>query len=135
MLRTIGVRLRPVAHTLTETIEAISSASVDLAFSRWVADYPDADSFVHVLHTREGLLGQLCGSPDIDRLIETGRIESHPASRHSTYSYIERAIAREALALPLFHEQGYRFVRPEVEGLSMSVWNPSVAFERLVVRG
>ncbi|MFA6958958.1 MAG: hypothetical protein WC538_24055 [Thermoanaerobaculia bacterium] len=43
-------------------------------------------------------------------------------------------IAREALLMPLFHEQVYRFVRPEVEGLSLSFAAPEVSYEALGIR-
>ena len=48
--------------------------------------------------------------------------------RHSIYRQVEEIIAREALLLPLFHDQVYCFARPEVEGLgSVSQGNPIVA--------
>jgi ABC-type oligopeptide transport system substrate-binding subunit len=99
------------------------------------ADYPDADAFVHILHTQEGHLGRRCGTPEIDRLIERARAEAVPAVRHALYREIEELIAGEAILLPLFHEQTYRFARPEVEGLTVSFGFPTVAFENLRVRG
>ncbi len=53
--------------------------------------------------------------------------------RHSLYREIEEIIAREALVLPLFHEQAYRFARPEVEGLSVSFWGQMVDYSSLRV--
>jgi len=44
-------------------------------------------------------------------------------------------VAREALLLPLFHEQAYRFARPAVEGLTVSFASPTVAYENLRIRG
>ncbi len=112
-------RIRPVNKTTAEMMEAMKGATVDLTLARWSADYPDADTFVYLLHSK-GSLGPLCGSPEIDRLVERGRAEASPAVRHSLYRQIEEIIARDALLLPLFHEQTYRFARPEVEGLSLS---------------
>ena len=43
-------------------------------------------------------------------------------------------MAREALLLPLFHEQVYRFVRPEIEGLQLGLSWPTIAYEKLSVR-
>ena len=43
-------------------------------------------------------------------------------------------IADEARLLPLFHEQVYRFARPELEGLNVSYRNPAVSYENLKVR-
>ena len=36
--------------------------------------------------------------------------------------------------MPLFHDQVGCFARPEVEGLSMGLTNPIVAYENLSVR-
>ena len=67
----------------------------------------------------------------IDRLIERGRAETDPESRHAVYRQIGQVLAREARLLPLFHEQVYRFARPEVDGLSVSY---CFAYEELGVR-
>ena len=61
-------------------------------------------------------------------------LEIDPAARHAIYRRVEEIIARDALLLPLFHEQVYRFARPEVEGLRLSYSVPSVAYEELSVR-
>jgi ABC-type transport system substrate-binding protein len=129
-----GVKIRIVNKTMAEYLEATRQATVDMGVARWAADYPDADTFVHIMHSVEGVNGRLCGLPEVDRLIERGRTEYSPSVRHSLYREIEEIIAREALLLPLFHEQVYRFARPEVEGLSVSFGNPTVAYEELRIR-
>jgi ABC-type transport system substrate-binding protein len=114
------VTIRPVNKTIGEMQEAMAQGSVDVVLGRWAADYPDADTFANILASKEGILGQLCGSTEVDRLIARGRSETSPAARHAVYRQIEEIIARDKLLLPLFHEQTYRFARPEVEGLSLS---------------
>lgn len=128
------VKIRPVNKTMDEWLEAVATASVDLVVGRWAADYPDADTFAIILASKEGLLGKLCGSPEVDRLIERGRLETSPAARHAIYRQIEEIIARDTLLLPLFHEQTYRFVRPEVEGLSLSYGVPAVDYASLRIQ-
>jgi peptide/nickel transport system substrate-binding protein/oligopeptide transport system substrate-binding protein len=130
-----GVKLTFVNTTMAEYEEGESRGTVDLSLGRWTADYPDADTFVHLLHSREGVFGRMCGTPELDRLVERGRSEMAPSARHSIYRQVEEAIARDALLLPLFHEQAYRFVRPEVEGLTVSLWGQTVAYEDLRIRG
>jgi peptide/nickel transport system substrate-binding protein len=133
-LRAAGIRLRPTTETMEQYAQAESRASVDLVVGRWSADYPDADAFAHILHSREGKLGTMCGSPELDRRIKAGRVETDPDARHATYRQLEEIVAREARLLPLFHEQGYRFARPDVEGLSVSHWTP-VAYDNLRIVG
>lgn len=133
--RVQGIRIRPMNTTMAELAEATTKATVDLTVGRWGADFPDAHTFVNLLHSREGILGRFCGSSEIDSLIEKGRAEASPLARHSLYRQIEEIIARDALLLPLFHEQAYRFVRPEVEGLSLSYGVTAVDYASLRIRG
>jgi ABC-type oligopeptide transport system substrate-binding subunit len=134
-LREQHITIRPVNKTMEEWLEAVTEGSVDVVLGRWVADYPDADTFANTLATKEGLFGQLCGSTELDRLIARGRSETSPATRHAIYRQIEEIIARERLLLPLFHEQTYRFARPEVEGLSLSYGGIAVDYANLRIRG
>jgi ABC-type transport system substrate-binding protein len=108
---------------------------IDLCFTRWIADYPDADTFIHgLLHSRRGLFAPFCGLPEIDRLIEWGRASTEPSARHSIYREIEEIVRQRAMLLPLFHEQAYRFFRPEVEGFEIGMSDPIVTYEKLSVR-
>jgi len=103
---------------------------------RWGADYPDADTFVYgVLHSTAGNMGRFLGDPELDRLIDQARAETDPRARHSLYRKVEEIVARDALMLPLFHDQVYAFVRPEVEGFD-HVWqaSPMINYEELWIR-
>jgi len=134
--REIGFLIRPMNKTMAEYMELSRSGETDLNVSRWNADYPDADTFVYgLLHSEAGFLGRYAGSPALDQLADRGRAETDPRVRHSIYRQVEETIAREALLLPLFHDQVYCFARPEVEGLAtVSQGNPSVAYENLRIR-
>jgi hypothetical protein len=57
-----------------------------------------------------------------------------PRDRHAIYRQVEEIVAREALLVPLFHEQSYRFGRPELEGLRVGFASPTVAYETLSLR-
>jgi ABC-type transport system substrate-binding protein len=129
------ITIRTVKSTMEELSEALNQGSVDVVLGRWGADYPDADTFANILATKGGLLGRLCGSTEVDRLIARGRSETSPAARHAVYRQIEEIIARDRLLLPLFHEQTYRFARPEVHGLSLSYGAIAVDYASLRIHG
>lgn len=123
-----GIRIMPF-HTGQP---AGQTAVVDFHLTRWIADYPDADSFAYsLLHSREGLEGRRIGSPDLDRLIERGRAETDSDLRREIYRQVEETIASQALLVPLFHEQAVRFARPEVAGFEVTFSGPYVRFEKL----
>lgn len=126
------IRILPARH---EQLKA-EARNYDICLTRWIADYPDADTFIHgLLYSKGGFDGHLCGTPEMDALIERGRTETRPESRHDIYMEAEDLIARRALVLPLFHEQTYRFARPEVEDfeLAFSTLQP-VPYEKLWIR-
>jgi ABC-type transport system substrate-binding protein len=134
-LREIGIQIRPVTRTMAEFLEFERKPDADLFVGRWNADYPDADTFVHgVLHSEAGFVGRWAGGPEIDALAEQGRAETDPRVRHSIYRQVEEIVARDALLLPLFHEQVYCFARPDVEGLGSLGSAPVVRYDNLWVR-
>ena len=134
--REMGFAIRVVNKTVAEFLAAQKGAQTDLVIGRWIADYPDADTFAQgILHSREGVNGAYCGMPEIDALSERGRGEIDPRTRESIYREVEDMVAREAILIPLFHEQVYRFARPEVEGLAVGFGQPIVQYENLSIRG
>jgi peptide/nickel transport system substrate-binding protein len=134
--REMGYSIRVVNKTVTEFLAAQKTAPTDMMIGRWIADYPDADTFAQgVLHSREGVNGRYCGMSAIDALTERARGEIDPRTRESIYREVEEIVAREGLMIPLFHEQVYRFARPEVEGLAVGFGQPLVQYENLSIRG
>ncbi|HEY4491280.1 MAG TPA: ABC transporter substrate-binding protein, partial [Acidobacteriota bacterium] len=94
--------------------------NVDLAMTRWIGDYTDPDTFFSgLLHSERGLVAAFCSTPEMDQLIDRGRRETHPQLRHEIYQQAEQMIVQRAIVFPLFHEQTYRFFRPEVEGFEL----------------
>ncbi|MFA6958957.1 MAG: ABC transporter substrate-binding protein [Thermoanaerobaculia bacterium] len=78
-----GVKLKVVNKTLAEYLQHEIDADVDVAIGRWIADYPDADTFAYgVMHTKGGTVGAMCGTPELDRLIE--RAASRSTLRQGT---------------------------------------------------
>jgi ABC-type transport system substrate-binding protein/serine/threonine protein kinase len=135
IFREMGFALNEINRTMPEYVEMRRKRDVDVVIGRWASDYPDADTFVHgVMQTQEGFMGLFCGTAEVDGLVERGRAELDPRTRHSIYRQVEELIARDVLLLPLFHEQVYRFVQPDVEGLSLGFSVPTVAYEKLSVR-
>jgi len=134
--REIGFLIRPRNKTTAEYLPLAQKGETDVIVGRWNADYPDADTFVHgALHSQAGFLGRYAGTPDLDQLADQGRAATDPRVRHSLYRQVEDWIVRDALLLPLFHDQVYCFARPEVEGLaSVSQGSPIVSYENLWIR-
>jgi ABC-type transport system substrate-binding protein len=120
---------------LRPTLDPLSRQNADIYFYRWVADFPDADGFITgALHSESGVIGHLCGSSEIDSLIDRGRQETDPALRSEIYREIDDILMREALVLPLFHEQMWCFAQPEIDGFAVRRFHPFLPFEQMSVR-
>jgi ABC-type transport system substrate-binding protein len=127
-----GIHLR-VADTKSESLYP-RPAWRAFELSRWIPDYPDSDNFIHALHSQKGAYNAFCRMPEVDALFEQGRTVTDPAERNKIYSSIERILAERAVLLPLFHEQGYRFARKEVEGFAITFTPPFVPYEKMWIR-
>jgi len=110
----------------------VAGGGVDLIVLRWRAAYPDPDLFVH-LFASGGALGSFVDDPTVNRLVARGRSETDPALRHALYREIEQTLVHNTLVVPLFHEQIYRFIRPELRGHRLQFGWPEVAYEELTL--
>ena len=107
-------------------------ADVDLVLARWIADYPDPDTFVRgLLDSREGYLGRYLGSPELDELAARGSQESDPVLRRSYYEQAEEILRERGTFIPLFHEKVYRFGSGRLSGFEVTMSKPVVPYERL----
>ena len=112
----------------------LPTGEIDLILDRWLADYPDADAFAFaLLHSTEGALAGFGGSPEIDRLADGARRERDPVRRRAMYDRIEEILHREALIVPFFHEQLYRFYHPSVRHLRVRLFAPEVRYDEIFI--
>jgi ABC-type transport system substrate-binding protein len=124
-----GIHLR-VADTKSESLHPRPAwRSFDVA--RWIPDYPDSDNFIHAFHSHKGAYSSFCKIPEMDALFDRGRITTDKRERSEIYRKIERLLSENAVILPLFHEQGYRFARKEVEAFSITFAPPFVPYEKM----
>ncbi len=132
----VGYRIRPLNKTMAEYLQASDTGAADMEVGRWAADYPDADTFLYgALNSSSGGYRNYLSSPELDRLAQEGRLETDPRLRHAIYRRAEELIAREALLLPLFHDQLTCVARPELEGLtSIGQSNHVIPYEDLWIR-
>jgi ABC-type oligopeptide transport system substrate-binding subunit len=130
-----GVRVRTVNTTNREFFDALDSGSVDLVLGRWTATYPDADCFAHGLYDPHvGTLRRFFQSTELESFVRRTRAETDSLVRRALYRDFEQVLITEALMVPLFHEKTYRFARPEVEGLRISLIHPLVSYDELYLR-
>ncbi len=85
----------------------------------WIADYPDPENFLDLLFHSESVENHTrYSNPSVDALLEAARVESDADERLALYGEIEQSIVNDAPCLPLYFDQDYYLVKPEVEGFN-----------------
>jgi ABC-type transport system substrate-binding protein len=99
----------------------------------WIADYPDADNFLHfLLHSgAQTVFGLGYRSAELDRLTTAARVSIDPEMRMNLYRSAERIVVQECPLIPLYHERIYAAASPRVQGLRLHPTPPQVRFEEL----
>ena len=99
----------------------------------WIADYPDADNFLHFLLNSgaQTVYGLGFRSAELDRLTTEARVSIDPELRMSLYRAAERIVTQECPVIPLYHERIYAAASPRVQGLRLHSTPPQVRFDEL----
>jgi oligopeptide transport system substrate-binding protein len=99
----------------------------------WIADYPDADNFLHFLLNSgaQTVFGLGYRSAELDRLTTAARVSIDPETRMNLYRSAERIVVQECPVIPLYHERIYAAASPRVQGLRLHPTPPQVRFEEL----
>jgi ABC-type transport system substrate-binding protein/methyl-accepting chemotaxis protein len=99
----------------------------------WIADYPDADNFLHFLLNSKAqtVYGLGYQNADLDRLTNEARVSIDPARRQELYRNAERLMGEDCPLIPLYHDRSYAAASPRVQGLRLHRTPPTVRFDQL----
>ncbi|RLF81213.1 hypothetical protein DRN44_06110, partial [Thermococci archaeon] len=78
----------------------------------------DADIMIYIYHSSAGYPWS---NPEVDKLLEEARTITDFGKRAEKYGEIQKLIAKEMPAIPLFSEYQYVAVRKEVKGIAVGV--------------
>ena len=91
----------------------------------WIGDYPDPESYLSMFYSRFGAPPNYTrfGSEAFDALYERAVSEADDSVRMAMYRAMDSLVMEEAPVVPLYYDEVYRFVRPEVTGLGTNPMN------------
>jgi peptide/nickel transport system substrate-binding protein len=92
----------------------------------WMADYPDPDNFVFPFMHSEGTFSYFQGynNPDVDALIEAGRLELDPAVREGIYLELQQLYYDDAPGIMLAQGFARKYFTKYIEGFYYNPMNP-----------
>jgi ABC-type transport system substrate-binding protein len=123
----ISVRFVPSVSALRDVKQPF------LAFVPWRMDFPDAENIIQPLFTSGSEFNRaVCryDSPEFDKLFEEAEVEKSWTRRADLFRRMERLLASDAPALPLFFAEERFAVQGRVRGLKI----PALGFSYLDTR-
>jgi ABC-type oligopeptide transport system substrate-binding subunit len=109
-LKQAGVRLKLTRLDNAEYSRRIIAGEYDLAYSGWIADYPDPDSMIFPQLSdklQQQGFANITGSgrKHLLELLTQARREGDAGRRQAVYREIDRALVGDGLVLPLYQDK------------------------------
>lgn len=109
-LKQIGIKLKLTRLAAPALARRIARGEFDLAYSSWIADYPDPDSMLYPLLSeqlqKQGF-ANIAGArrQDLRGLLTAARRERDVKKRQAMYRGLDRAVIDDGLVIPLYQDK------------------------------
>ena len=122
---------------LPDAWDRVRGGKAPIFRGNWVADFADADNFLHLLlcSKSQHIYGLGYQNPEFDRLVEDARVNIDPGQREALYRKAETLVREDCVLVPLYHERFHAAASPALQGLRMHQTPPQVRFEGLWLEG
>jgi ABC-type transport system substrate-binding protein/methyl-accepting chemotaxis protein len=129
------LELRHVEMSQEEYTARASEGKMPAFRNRWLADFPDPDTFLYFLLNSSAQTVFPLGyrNPELDRITAEARVSIDPELRHQLYVRAEKLFHDDCPIIPLYHDRIHAAATPTVQGLRLHQTPPQVRFEDLWV--
>lgn len=105
--------------------ERMSKSEAPFFRGSWIADYPDAESYLAVFYGEYGAPPNYTNfnHPRFDSLYQKALQETDIKKRHALYRQLDRIIVEQAPVVPLYYDEVLRFTQKGIEGLQPNPMN------------
>lgn len=124
-LRDIGIPVKLEIVLPAFQRELMSKAQAPFFRGSWIADYPDAESYLAMFYSKHGAPPNYTRFSDarFDSLYERALNENNDTLRYALYQQMDSILMQHAAVVPLFYDEVIRFVRAGVHGLEPNAMN------------
>lgn len=119
-LQELGVKVQVEVMQRGPLIDLVAKSAVPFFRASWIADYPDAESFLAMFYSKNPAPPNYTrySNPAYDKLYERALQENDDSVRYKLYQDMDRMIVADAPVVPVFYDMVMRFRQPNVLGLS-----------------
>lgn len=107
--------------------QARANGSLDAFRSSWIADYPDAESYLSLFyspnHTPQGPNYTFYENKTYDSLYEHAKTLIDINNRKEVYRKMDSIMIQDAPIVPLYYDEAVRFTRKNIQGLGINPQN------------
>ncbi|MEI6410948.1 MAG: ABC transporter substrate-binding protein [Bacteroidota bacterium] len=121
----LGIRVQIELQETATLRERMRNGTAPFFRASWIADYPDAESFLTCFYGKNGAPPNYTQfqNATFDRLYESALQETNVEKRYELYRQMERIVIEEAPIVFLFYDETAQFARHSVSGLSRNAIN------------
>ncbi len=119
-LQELGIKVQVEVMQRGPLIDMVAKSAVPFFRASWIADYPDAESFLAMFYSKNPAPPNYTryNNPAYDQLYERALAETNDSLRYKLYQEMDRMIVADAPVIPVFYDMVMRFRQPNVLGLS-----------------
>lgn len=118
-LKAVGIRLTVQPYEWGTFFRDIKTGNFQMYSSTWVG-VTEPDIYYYAFSSEQfppkGANRGYYSNPEVDKLVEAGRLTTVTSSRKQIYSQVQKLIARDLPYVSLWYEDNVVFTRPAVEG-------------------
>jgi peptide/nickel transport system substrate-binding protein len=118
-LQETGLRIQVEVIPKSLLLEQTAKSSAVFFRSTWIADYPDAESYLAFFYGKNPAPPNYTrySNPAFDRLYEQALRETNDSLRYELYRAMDRMVVEDAPLVPVFYDEAVHFLQPDVHGM------------------
>jgi len=124
-LEEIGLKIKMEVISPAFLREAMVKGKANMFRASWIADYPDAESFLVLFYGKNPAPPNYTrfNNPKFDQLYEAALREQNVEKRNELYQQMDQLVINEAPVVPLYYDQTLVFIHKYIEGLEVNPIN------------
>ena len=114
----VGIRLEPQFMTWAAYLKAVSDGHTTLFFLGWVGDYPDAENFLQLFHSKNCSPGANHGNyrnPEFDRWYDAAMAAKTPAERNAAWAKAQEIVREDCPWIFLYFPKAHSLMWNHVQ--------------------
>ncbi|MCP4546687.1 MAG: ABC transporter substrate-binding protein [bacterium] len=127
----LGITVEFQATSFDSLIKLRREGNAPLSIRGWSGEYPDPEAFLRPLfHSRGSDNDSAYENSEVDRLLDTARIEYDADNRRALYQQAEKLIIKDAPCVVLFHRTAAILLRPRWRNIPIGYLQAYLEIER-----